>query len=139
MAKMFHLKVNTPSGALFEDDIYEIELKTPDGVLGILADHQPIIGSILPSVCKVISTKDKVVNVLINTGIFKMDGKSINVITDFFEFTDDPSKSVLQVRRTEIDKALAQRNLKESDMFDQIKKKLIDEIKTLEALEGRRK
>lgn len=132
---MFHLKVDTPNGVLFEDDIYEISLRTPDGVVGILADHQPIIGSILPSVCKIVSTKDKAVHVLINTGVFKMDGKTINVITDFFEFTDDPTKSVLKERRAQIDQALSQRNLKESDMFDQIQKKLVDEIKILEQLE----
>jgi F0F1-type ATP synthase epsilon subunit len=51
MAKLFKLKVNTPAGIFFEDDIIQIELRTPSGVIGVLADHQPVIGSILPSLC----------------------------------------------------------------------------------------
>jgi F0F1-type ATP synthase epsilon subunit len=51
MTKLFKLRVNTPAGVFFEDDIIQIELKSPTGVIGILAEHQPVVGSIVPSLC----------------------------------------------------------------------------------------
>jgi F-type H+-transporting ATPase subunit epsilon len=135
MAKQFKLKVNTPAGILFEDNIMQIEIKTPNGMIGILADHQPVIGSILPSICYIRDAKGNRVAALVNTGIFKTDGKMINIITDFFDFADKVNDSVIEKRREKISNALrASADSSNVKLYDGIQRKLQKELEDLTKL-----
>jgi F-type H+-transporting ATPase subunit epsilon len=40
---MFHLKLVTLTGTMFEGDVYEVLLPTLDGQIGILPNHMPLI------------------------------------------------------------------------------------------------
>lgn len=137
MPKQFHLKVNTPNGIFFEDDIFQIELKTANGYIGILAEHAPIIGAIVPSICYIRDIKGNRLPAVINNGIFKMDGKTINVITDFFDFTKDINDSVFNKREEQIKKAISNKNMSDSQAFEKIKLKLQSELDKLKHLSKR--
>jgi ATP synthase F1 epsilon subunit len=134
MPKQFRLKVNTPSGVFFEDDIFQIELRTPQGYIGILADHSPVIGAIIPSICYIRDIKGNRLSAVINNGIFEMDGKSINVISDFFDFTTNINDSVFKVREAQIQKAISSKSISESQSFEKIKLKLQSELDKLREL-----
>ncbi|MDR1234743.1 MAG: hypothetical protein LBJ97_01520 [Mycoplasmataceae bacterium] len=131
MPNPFHLKINTPDGTSYEDDVLQVELKTPNGMIGFLAEHQPSVGSILPSICYIKDQKGNRVSAVINTGIYKMDGKQINVITDFFNFTDRIDESVFELRRKKIEQAINQKDIKDVKIYEQIQRKLEEEIKEL--------
>lgn len=134
MAKLFRLKVNTPNGIFFEDDIFQIELKTANGYIGILADHAPVIGAIVPSVCYIRDNRNNRLPAVINNGIFKMDGKTINVITDFFDFTKNINDSVFKMREEQIQSAISKKSTSESQTFEKIKLKLQSELDKLKEL-----
>ncbi|MDR3329834.1 MAG: F0F1 ATP synthase subunit epsilon [Mycoplasmataceae bacterium] len=135
MAKLFKLKVNTPAGIFFEDDIIQIELRTPSGVIGVLADHQPVIGSILPSLCWIKDSKGNRVSALVNTGIFETDGKSINIITDFFDFTNKINDSVLEIRKQKIAEAIkSAESTTNVKLYEGIQRKLEKELEDLNKL-----
>jgi F0F1-type ATP synthase epsilon subunit len=134
MDKPFKLKVNTPAGTLFEDEVLQVELKTPNGVVGFLADHQPSVGSILPSICYIKDGRGNRVSAIINTGIYKMDGKQINIITDFFDFTDKINQSVFDVRKQKIEQALSNKNIKNIKIYEGIQRKLQNELDELSKL-----
>jgi len=112
MANAFRLKVNTPNGILFEDEILQIELKTKEGYLAILANHAPLIGSIEPSICYIRDLKNNRVSALINQGMFEVRDNVINVITDFFDFTTNVNVSVIEARQKKIEQALKKRDIK---------------------------
>lgn len=48
----FHLEILTPFGHYYNGDVDYIELRNPDGVLGILAHHTPIITPVV--LCKIV-------------------------------------------------------------------------------------
>jgi F-type H+-transporting ATPase subunit epsilon len=135
MGKTFLLKVCTPSGVLFTDEINQITLTTPTGVVGILANHQPIVSSLLTSICYIYDTQNKKLEALVNNGIFKMDGKTLTIITDFFEmnFRDENNK-VIELRKQIIEKAI-ENNKKYASHFDvSVENKLKNELKRLNDL-----
>ena len=43
MAKCFHLRVQTPGGIVLEGPAVYCSLPIPDGSVGILADHAPMV------------------------------------------------------------------------------------------------
>jgi F0F1-type ATP synthase epsilon subunit len=134
MRKPFILKVDTPAGTFFEDEIFQIEIKTPNGVIGFLADHQPSIGSILPSICYIRDNKGNRVSAVVNTGIYRMDGKQINIITDFFDFTDKINQSVFELRKQRIEEAIKNKNVKDIKIYEGIQRKLQNELEELSKL-----
>jgi F0F1-type ATP synthase epsilon subunit len=134
MAKQFHLKVNTPNGIFFEDDIFQIELRTINGYIGILADHAPIIGAVIPSLCYIRDIKGNRLSAVINNGIFKMDGKTINITTDFFDFTKNINDTIFRLREQQIQNAISSKSNSESQAFEKIKLKLQSELDKLREL-----
>ncbi|MDR0739293.1 MAG: F0F1 ATP synthase subunit epsilon [Mycoplasmataceae bacterium] len=134
MPKPFKLKINTPDGTSYEDEILQIELKTPNGVVGFLADHQPSIGAIMPSICYIKDQNGNRVPAVINSGIYKMDGNQINVITDFFDFTDKINQSVFEIRRRKIENAINKQDIKNIKTYKDIQRKLENEINQLSKL-----
>jgi F0F1-type ATP synthase epsilon subunit len=134
MPKPFKLKVNTPAGTFFEDEIFQIELKTPSGMVGFLADHQPSIGSITPSICYIRDTKGNRVSAIVNAGIYKMDGKQISIITDFFDFSEKIDALVFQLRKAKIDEAINNKNLKDVKVYEGIQTKLQNQLDELSKL-----
>ncbi|MDR0674852.1 MAG: hypothetical protein LBF36_01120 [Mycoplasmataceae bacterium] len=134
MSKLFKLKVDTPGGTLFEDDVLQVEIKTPNGMVGFLADHQPSIGSVLPSICYIRDDKGERVSAVVNTGIYRMDGKQINIITDFFDFTDKINQSVFEIRKQRIEQAISNKNVKNIKIYEGIQRKLQNELEKLSKL-----
>ncbi|MDR0985430.1 MAG: ATP synthase F1 subunit epsilon [Mycoplasmataceae bacterium] len=132
MAKIFKLKVNTPDGISIQEDIASINLKTSIGELGILAEHEPIIGALIPSTISIQSADGNKVNAIINGGLFKMDGKVLNIITDFFQLTNKLNESVIDRRKEQIEKALANKDLSGNKTFKNIQRRLQQELEQLE-------
>lgn len=135
MSKKFILRVSTPSGILFEEEIFQITLSTPTGFVGILANHQPIISSVLTSICYIVDKEGKKVEGLVNNGIFTMDGKLLTIVTDFFDFNFRDEKSdVLEKRKQVIEQAILA-SKKSSSSFDvNVENKLKEELKRLNDL-----
>jgi F0F1-type ATP synthase epsilon subunit len=104
-------------------------------VIGVLADHQPVIGSILPSLCWIKDSKGNRVSALVNTGIFETDGKSINIITDFFDFTNKINDSVLEIRKQKIAEAIkSAESTTNVKLYEGIQRKLEKELEDLNKL-----
>jgi F-type H+-transporting ATPase subunit epsilon len=136
MAKLFRLKINTPGGIFFEDDILQIELATPAGYVGILADHQPVIGALIPSLCYIRDNRGNRLPAIVNGGMFRTDGKTINIITDFFDFTEHINESTFAKRKARIEQ-IASRKFTDNKVYEQIQLQLSEQLNKLRKLAGK--
>lgn len=104
MSSTFHLKINTPFNVCFEDDIVQIELCTGKGCTGILPNHIPIIGTVVPGTV-VIHMKNNVLKKgNSGHGLFYFHSNKLFVVTDMFIFDNETNKhkhsNVLKVLET---------------------------------------
>ncbi len=127
----FKLKINTPDGVFFEDDILQIEIKTLTGYIGILANHAPLIGAIVPSVCYIRDIRNNRVSAVINGGMFYTNNNEINIITDFFDFSDKVNESVIAKREERIKQAINNKTFLGEQFVEKIQIKLQKELNTL--------
>ncbi len=127
----FKLKINTPEGIFFEDDILQIELKTSSGYIAILANHAPLIGAIVPSVCYIRDIRNNRVSAIINGGMFYTNNNEINVITDFFDFTNNINESVIAKREEKIRQAINNKTFSSEIAVERIQTKLEKELNDL--------
>ena len=131
--KTFHLKVNTPTGILFEDDVLQAELCSPLGYYAILADHAPVIGSLKTSICYIRDQKNNRVKTIVNNGVFQYDKNELNIFTDFFCFSDKVNENIFRTRQEKIDQILKQKT-NDSRSYNLIQTQLKENLTELKKL-----
>lgn len=128
----FTLKVNTPSGILFEDEVVQVEIKTPSGMIGILSNHTPIIGSFEPSVCYIRDSRNSRISTIINNGLFSFKNNELNLFTDFFTFSSKFHPNIIEERKKIIDQALKQTDISnKNSSYDKIRNQLFEHLNKL--------
>ena len=83
-----HLKVITHEKVIYENDIDELYVKTKDGELGILKDHQPLICALDIGVTKVIENNESECIATIG-GILQFSDNKATILTDNAELDCD--------------------------------------------------
>ena len=104
MSNIFHLKINTPFEVCYDDDITQVELHTNKGYIGILPNHIPIVGSIVPGNIT-IHTKNNILKKGVSGyGLFCFYDNKLLITTDTFYFDINSHKNkhqnVLEVLNT---------------------------------------
>ena len=133
MAKTFHLKVNTTTGILFEDDILQAELRTSSGYYAILADHAPVIGTLNTSICYIRDQKNNRVKTIVNKGVFQFNENILNIFTDFFCFSDKNNEDIFKTRQEKIDQILKQKS-NDTEVYNLIQTELKENLSKLRKL-----
>lgn len=112
MAKTFHLTLSTPESVLFDGESELLQIPTPDGEVGIMADHTPLVSLIASGVIVVKTSAD---NKVLSTGggfvkIAKNRVKAFCQTAEFAESIDE------------------QRALEAKAQAEQLMKEKVDEV-----------
>lgn len=92
MSNTFHLKINTPFNICFDDDITQVELCTDKGYTGILPNHIPIIGMIVPGVITIHTKNNGLKKGNSGYGLFYFYDNKLFINTDTFIFGNETNK-----------------------------------------------
>lgn len=80
----FNLEIITPERIVVEDEVEGVILPSTDGLLGILRNHAPFIGTLDIGVIKYLKDGDPHY-VACNMGIFEMSGNVLRILPDTAE------------------------------------------------------
>lgn len=87
MSKLFKFILSTPDAVLFDGQVEYVAITTPNGEVGIMADHLPMVSLISPGVLKIKDTKEEKV-LATGTGFIKVLGSACMAYTQTAEFAD---------------------------------------------------
>ena len=87
MAKSFHFTLSTPDAVLFDDEVEIVTFNTPDGEIGVMADHTPLVSLVAPGIM-VIKGKDGEKTLATGEGFVKTTENGILAFTQTAEFAD---------------------------------------------------
>ena len=88
MQKTYKLLVMTPEKEFLSGDVTHIILSTPDGDMGIMADHMPVIAVLTEGVLRI--EKDGVWrNAAIGQGFLDMTSDVVELFVDSAEWAED--------------------------------------------------
>ena len=83
---MFTLELVSLSGVKFGEEVYEVVVPTPDGYIGIVPHHMPLVSLVAPgivSIKKNPNTLDRdIEHFAINGGIIEIDEHRIRILVD---------------------------------------------------------
>ena len=91
-----NLKIITPDGIFFDEEVQWVNVKTTEGYVGILEWHTPLIANIQISKMS-FKIKEKVRNLTISGGLLVTDLHMVRIISDKVEYT-----SILKEQETKV-------------------------------------
>ncbi len=89
----FSFEIITLGGLKFQENIWQAELPTPNGVIGILPHHIPLISLISPGVIRIWRREDmpedNIEHIATAGGFVEIDGGRVRLLADSAERAED--------------------------------------------------
>lgn len=87
------LEIVTPSGLIFQEDVYQVLLPTPEGQIGIRPHHIPVVTLLVPGVISVArraaDTDEQWEHIATAGGFVEIDDRQVRVLADVAERAED--------------------------------------------------
>ncbi len=88
--KMLSVAVVSAERAIWSGEAKSIVAKTPEGDIGILANHEPVLALLVDSsALKIVQADGSTMMVAVHGGFFSVAGNEVNVIAEVAEMSDD--------------------------------------------------
>lgn len=114
---MIKFELVTLDGVKYSQEVYEIQLPTPDGYAGIYPEHSPLVSIVSPGIVKVREQQnhpdDMMESFAINGGVADVTANSVKVLVDEADAPED-------INEAEIQKALEHAKQLRSEAKDQV-------------------
>jgi F-type H+-transporting ATPase subunit epsilon len=105
----FQVEVLTPEGEAFNDEVEMVSTRTSVGSIGILANHQPLLGMLDPTELRLYKSESDVVRFAQGEGFLQVYGNHVLLLVDEISEVDELDSSDLEDRlrraEDEIEKA----------------------------------
>lgn len=86
--KTFPLKITSPDGDIFNDNITTLSLRGIEGDLAIMADHIPFFTLCKPGNCKIQIDDQQIKTGYIESGILKVSSKDVTLLCGDFKWEE---------------------------------------------------
>lgn len=107
MAKLY-LKVVTPEKIIFEEDVDEVVVTTPDGEIGLLPHHTNLMAQVVAGEMR-IKNNGKEVIMATGNGLLQMVDNTLSVLTDLAEKAEDIDEKAAEDARKRAQAALEEK------------------------------
>ncbi len=99
----FKVEILTPEGEVFNDEVEVVSTKTAVGSIGLLANHQPLLGMLDPTELRLYKSESEVVRYAQGEGFLQVYGNRVLLLVDeIFEIDElDSSNLEDRLRRAE--------------------------------------
>ena len=122
MAASFNLHIRSADRDFYEGECVGLTLALPDGQLGLLANHSPMVAAVVPGLLTYRLADDTIVTVAAGSGIVRFEGNDALVLLDSVEKPEEidvkraedaveRAKDALQTSKTKQEKLQAQSDL----------------------------
>jgi F-type H+-transporting ATPase subunit epsilon len=94
----FQVEVLTPEGEAFNDEVEMVSTRTSVGSIGILANHQPLLGMLDPTELRLYKSESDVVRYAQGEGFLQVYGNHVLLLVDEIFEVDELDTSSLEDR-----------------------------------------
>jgi F-type H+-transporting ATPase subunit epsilon len=89
VAKPFHVDVVSPEATVWSGEATFVVARTPDGEIGILADHEPVMGALATGSVVIESESGERTAIGVHGGFLQVLDNQVTLITDRAEIATD--------------------------------------------------
>src|SRR5215213_781054 len=88
----FRVEVLTPEGEAFNDEVEMVSTRTSVGSIGILANHQPLLGMLDPTELRLYKSESDVIRYAQGEGFLQVYGNHVLLLVDEIFEVDERDK-----------------------------------------------
>lgn len=107
MAPTFRLEIVTPERVFLSDDVEMLVVKTPQGELGVLAGHVPLVAAVAVGACRITKKTGEVVEAVLTEGFMEIKQEKTIVFTDTAEWPEEIDANRAEEARKRAEERLA--------------------------------
>lgn len=89
MAKSFQVDVVSPEAIVWTGEAEMVIARTPEGELGIMADHEPLMGALATGPVSIQSASGERTTIGVHGGFVQVLNNQVTLITDRAQVTED--------------------------------------------------
>lgn len=89
MAKAFRVDVVSPEATIWSGEATIVVARTPEGELGIMADHEPLMGALATGPVEIESESGERTTIGVHGGFLQVLNNQVTLITDRAQVTED--------------------------------------------------
>jgi len=112
------LEIVTPEKKIFSDEVDQVSLPTPNGEITVLPHHLPVITQVRPGELKV-KRGEKISYLVTGEGFVEITGKSVSVMTDLAQWSEEIDEKAAEEARARAEEALKQKHTLTNEQFAQ--------------------
>jgi F-type H+-transporting ATPase subunit epsilon len=94
----FKVEVLTPEGEVFSDEVEMVSTRTTVGSIGVLANHEPLLGLLEPTELRLYKSESEIVRYAQGEGYLQVSPEGVLVLVEEAMPPDDLNASDLQDR-----------------------------------------
>ncbi|MBI2600019.1 ATP synthase F1 subunit epsilon [Candidatus Daviesbacteria bacterium] len=102
-----HLKIVTPEGQAFDDEVNAVTVPSSEGELGILPHHASLMAKLIPGELK-IKKNGKEESLAIGGGFLQVNENTATIMTDLATYAADIDERAVEEAKKRAEQALAQ-------------------------------
>ena len=95
MAKTFQVDVVSPEATVWSGEAVIVIARTPDGELGIMADHEPLMGALATGPVEIETASGERTTIGVYGGFIQVLANKVTLITDRARITEDHASAKL--------------------------------------------
>ena len=97
MAKPFRVDVVSPEATVWTGEAIFVLARTPDGEIGILADHEPLLASLVTSAVEVEGVDGSRTIIGVHGGFLQVLANQVTLLTDRAQITQGTKEDAVRV------------------------------------------
>ncbi|MBA3362296.1 MAG: F0F1 ATP synthase subunit epsilon [Acidimicrobiia bacterium] len=100
MAKPFQVDVVSPEATIWSGEATFVVARTPDGEIGILADHEPLLAALVTSAVEVEGTDGSRTIIGVHGGFLQVLKNQVTLLTDRAQITRGTKEQAAELAAT---------------------------------------
>jgi F-type H+-transporting ATPase subunit epsilon len=102
----FQVEILTPEGAVFNDEVEMVSTRTTLGLIGILANHSPVLGTLEPTELRLYKSDTEILRFAQSEGYLQVGGNHAMLLVQDAIAVDQLDASALRERLAEAEREL---------------------------------
>ncbi|HTW12838.1 MAG TPA: ATP synthase F1 subunit epsilon [Solirubrobacteraceae bacterium] len=102
----FRVEVLTPEGEVFNDEVEMVSTRTTIGEIGILANHEPLLGTLEPTELRLYTSETEIVRFAQSEGYIQVGDNRAMLLVEDAQSPDQLDVSALRERLAEAEREL---------------------------------
>jgi len=128
MSKIINFEIVTPERVVLKEEILQITVPTRQGEITVLANHIPLVATLLPGVVEIVRTDNTREVMSVSGGFIEVLKNKVVILADTAEMAREIDMDRVEAARKQAEKVKADTRQYDQERFAQISAKIAKEL-----------